>query len=137
MTEYRKPLPKPSLESLPFWDGCRRHELLLSRCNNCGSHWFPPSIICPECLSEDWDWAASSGRGTVFGYGIYRRLYNKAFEEEMPYVVAVIQLEEGPRIESNIINCPVENVTIDMPVKVTFEDVAEDYTLYKFEPASD
>jgi uncharacterized OB-fold protein len=136
MAEYTKPLPRPSLESLPFWEGCKRHEFLLPRCNDCGNRWFPPSIVCPECLSTNWEFIPASGKGKVHGFGIYHRVYNKAFAEEVPYALALIELEEGPRIESNLINCLLDTIRIDMPVQVLFADVTDEVTLYKFEPAS-
>ncbi len=132
MNEYKKPVPIPSVESKPFWNGCKEHQLLLPRCSRCASHWFPPSAVCPQCLSTDWEWARSKGRGKIYSFGVYHRVYHKGFEAEIPYVVAVVQLDEGPRLVSNIINCAVEEVRCDMPVEVFFEDVTEDTTLYKF-----
>ena len=134
MSEYTKPIPIPSVESQPFWDGCKKHELLLPRCGRCGSHWFPPGATCPECLSTEWEWSKSSGRGKIYSYGVYHRVYHKSFEGEVPYVLAVIEMDEGPRLISNIVGCGPEELVCDMPVEVTFEDITKDATLYKFKP---
>jgi uncharacterized OB-fold protein len=138
MTEadvYNKPIPVPSPETEPFWEGCTRHELLIPRCDQCGSHWFPPSILCPECLSTEWQWIKASGKGKIFAFGVYHRVYHQGFKEEVPYTVAVVELEEGPRIVSNVTGIPPTDVKVDMPVEVYFDDITPDATLYKFRPA--
>lgn len=135
MSAYAKPLPVPSVESQPFWDGCKRHELLLPCCSKCGSCRFPPGPTCPKCWSTDWEWQKASGRGKIYSFGVYHRVYHQGFEDEVPYVVAVVELDEGPRIVTNVINQPAEELECDVPVEVVFEDVTEDTTLYKFQPA--
>ena len=137
MSNYVKPLPVPSLESLPFWEGCRRHELLLQRCARCRTFWFPPSILCPECLSTAWEWTKISGRGEIYSFVIFHRTYHTGFADEIPYVVAVVELEEGPRLMSNIIECEPHAVRCEIPVEVVFEDVSETVTLFKFRPRRD
>jgi len=132
MSEYIKPLPIPSVESKPFWEGCKEHQLLLPRCHRCGSYWFPASATCPKCLSTEWEWSKSSGRGKIYAFGVYHRVYHKGFETDIPYVLAVVQMDEGPRLLSNIVNCAPEELQCDIPVEVIFEDVTEDTTLYKF-----
>ncbi len=134
MSEYTKPLPIPSVESKPFWEGCKRDELLLPRCNQCASYWFPATATCPECLSTDWEWTRSSGRGRIYSFGVYHRVYHQGFRNDVPYVVVVVQLDEGPRLVSNLVDCVLEEIQCDMPVEVIFEDVTDDTTLYKFSP---
>lgn len=128
---YTKPLPVPSAESKPFWEGCHRHELLVQRCQKCHKHWFPPSALCPECLSTEWEWAKVSGKGKVFSFVVYHRLYHPGFKDEVPYTVALIELEEGPRMLSNVVG-DVKAVKCDMPVEVFFEDATEEVSLPKF-----
>lgn len=135
MSEYAKPLPYPTVESEPFWEGCKRHELLLPQCRGCSGYWFPPGATCPHCWGAEWDWRKASGRGRIHSFGVYNRVYHPGFEGEIPYVLAVIQLEEGPRLVSNVINESPEKLQCDQPVEVVFEDVTEDVTLYKFAPA--
>jgi uncharacterized OB-fold protein len=135
MSEYRKPLPRPALESQPFWQGCKKHQLLLPRCVHCGFYWFPASVTCPKCLSLQWEWTPSRGKGKIYSFGVYHRVYQKGFEPEMPYAVALVQLDEGPRLVSNIIGCAPQELRCDTPVEVVFEDVTDDTTLYKFRVA--
>ncbi|MBT3791696.1 MAG: Zn-ribbon domain-containing OB-fold protein [Rhodospirillales bacterium] len=134
MTEYTKPLPRPSTETKPFWDGAKAHQFLIQKCNDCGKFWFPPSTRCIHCLSENHGWVEVSGKGRVFSFVTYHRMYHKGWKDDLPYVVAVIELEEGPRLLSNITNCAPEDVKCDMAVKVVFDDVTEDTTLPKFSP---
>jgi uncharacterized OB-fold protein len=137
MSGHVKPLPISSPESQPFWEGCRRHELLIQRCALCHAFWFPPSILCQECLSTEWNWTKTSGRGRVYSFVVFHRIYHTGFASEIPYVVAVVELEEGPRLMSNIIGCDPHTVHCEMPVEVVFEDVSEAVTLPKFCPPKD
>ena len=134
--EYRKPLPVPSELSRPFWEACRRHELLMQCCRSCGVFRFPPAVLCPECLSEEAEWKKSSGKGKIFSFVVFHRLYHPGFEGELPYTVALIELEEGARLISNVVGCPPAEVACDMPVEVVFEDVTLEVTLPKFRPRS-
>jgi uncharacterized OB-fold protein len=134
--EYQKPVPVASIESKPYWDGLREHRLLVPRCESCGHRWFPPSRLCPNCNSAETAWAEVSGRGKVFSYVVFHRVYHRGFAEEVPYVVALIELEEGPRLLSNIVGIPPERVACEMPVRVIFEDIAGDMTLPKFVAAN-
>lgn len=130
----RKPLPRPAPESVPFWEAAKNHRLELPRCNACGKFWFPPSQSCPHCLAADFTWTPASGRGTVFSFVVFHRVYHPAYEGEVPYVVALIALEEGPRMLSNIVGIPPDQVRCDMPVKVVFDDAADGVALPKFTP---
>jgi hypothetical protein len=131
----RKPLPRPAPESMPFWEAAKNHRLELPRCNACGQFWFPPSQSCPHCLAADFAWTLVSGRGTVFSFVVFHRVYHPAYEGEVPYVVALIELQEGPRMLSNIVGIPPDQVRCDMAVKVVFDDVADGVALPKFTPA--
>ena len=134
MSEYKKPLPIPNPDTKPFWDYCKKHELRMQKCSHCGYIRYPASIICPECHSMEAEWTRLSGKGKVFSFIIYRRLYNKAFSDDTPYCTASIELEEGPRMPSNIIGCKLDDIKIDMPVEVHFEDVTDEFALPKFKP---
>jgi len=140
MTEqqtYKKPLPSPTPETQLFWDKAKEHELWIPRCIDCGYTYFPPRFVCPECLSRNVELSKHSGKGTLFTYMINQRA-PPGFEEEAPYAIAVIQLENGPRIMSNIVgieNTP-ENLVLDMPLEVTFDDAVEDISLPKWKPAN-
>ncbi len=130
-----KPRPRPAPESLPFWEGARAHKLLLPRCNACGKFWFPPSRRCPHCLSSDFVWAETSGRGRIYSFVVFHRVYHPAFEGDVPYVVAIVELDEGPRLLSNIVGTPPDDVRCDMRVRVMFEDL-DDVTIPKFAVAA-
>ena len=132
MSEYAKPLPVPTVESEPFWEGCKRRELLLPQCRGCAGYWFPPSPACPHCWSTEWDWRKASGRGAIYSFGVYHRVYHPGFESEVPYVFAIVELEEGPRLVGNVVDRKPEDLRCGLPVEVVFEDVTPDVTLYKF-----
>lgn len=134
-TPYTKPLPTPSEESVPFWEGCKRHELLIQKCSQCGAHWFPPSVMCRECLSTEWTHVQASGKGRVYTFAIYHRVYHPSFADDVPYAIGVVELEEGPRMTTNIVGCAPHDVYCEMPVEVVFDDVTDEVTLFKFQPA--
>ena len=118
----RKPVPRPSPESLPFWQAAKENRLLLPRCNHCGRYFFPPSQRCRHCLSKDIAWAESKGTGRIYSFVVYHRSYHPAFEADIPYVVAIVELDEGVRLLSNIVGTPPENVRCDQRVRVIFQD---------------
>jgi uncharacterized OB-fold protein len=129
-----KPIPRPAPESAPYWEAAKKHRLELPRCHACGQFWFPPSRTCPHCLAADFSWKAVSGRGKVFSFVVFHRVYHPAFAEDVPYVVAVVELEEGPRLLTNIVGVAPEKVSCEMAVKVVFDDVAEGVSVPKFTP---
>ena len=132
--DFDFPVPVPSSETEPFWAAAREERLVLPRCDACGGHWFPPSLACPRCGFERYSWVPASGRGTVFSFVVYHRVYHRAFKEKVPYVVAVIELEEGPRLISNVVGIAPEKVRCDMPVSVVFEVLRDGFRIPKFTP---
>jgi uncharacterized OB-fold protein len=133
MNDYIKPLPKPSPISRPFWEAARRHQLMLQRCAACGKFIYYPRPRCPHCFSDRLEWREVSGRGKVYSYTVVRRASSRAFADG-PYVLAIVELEEGVRMTSNIV-APAEAVRVEMPVRVHFDDVTPEHTLVKFKPA--
>jgi len=131
----RKPVPHPSPESLPFWEGAKAKKLMLPQCRICGQFWFPPSQRCRYCLSAEFDWREAAGLGRIYSFVVYHRVYHPAFENEAPYVVAIIALDEGPRLLSNIVGTAWDQVRCDMRVQVVFEDAESGATLPKFAAA--
>jgi hypothetical protein len=125
-------LPTPNEETKFFWEGCKRHKLLFQRCFTCGLVRWPVNIICPECLSREYNIVESKGRGVIFTYVIYHYAYHEAFKEKIPYNVAIIKLKEGPMILSNIIDCNNDALACELPVEVVFEDINGDVSLPKF-----
>ena len=121
-TRAQKPIPRPSPESRTFWEGAKEKRLLLPRCNHCGRFFFPPSQRCRHCLSPDIAWAESKGTGRIYSFVIYHRSYHPAFEADVPYVVAIVELDEGVRLLSNIVGIPPDKVRCDARVRVTFQE---------------
>ena len=133
-TAYNKPLPVPSPVSREFWAAARRHEFVLQRCRSCQQYIHYPRAACPHCLSQDLGWAPASGRGTVYSYTVARRPTASVFADVTPYVIAIVELEEGVRMTTNIVGCPPEEVRIGMPVEAVFDDVTDDVSLIRFRP---
>ena len=134
MPDLLPPLPQQDALTTPFWDACQQGVLEVSGCADCGHRFLPPGPCCPSCWSARLSPREVSGRGRVFSFVVYRRSYHPAIPA--PYVVALIELDEGPRLISNIVGCAPEAVSIDMPVQVRFEQVG-DFKLPRFEPALD
>ena len=131
-TDYTKPLPEISAESKPFWDACARHELLVQTCRACGSVQYYPRGVCATCWSPDVAWTPSSGRGRVYTFTVTHRTQARGFRDDLPYVLAWIELEEGVQVMSNIVGVDPVKVAIGMQVKVTFEDVKDGLSIPKF-----
>ncbi len=134
MPDAQKPVPRPSPESLPYWNAAREHRLEIQCCDACGQFWFPPSQSCPHCQSTNFTWTPVSGRGKVFSFVTYHRVYHPAFAKAVPYVVALVELDEGPRLLTNIVGVPPQQVACDMPVQVTFDDYDDNVAVPKFTP---
>jgi uncharacterized OB-fold protein len=134
MDTYVKPLPKPTETSRPFWDAAKQHRLQLQHCGGCQSFIYYPRDRCPHCLSDQLEWRPVSGKGKVYSYTTVRRASVRSFADK-PYVLAIVELDEGVRMTTNI-EAPPESVKIGMPVTVFFDDVTPERTLVKFRPAS-
>lgn len=130
------PYPVPNPDNQGFWDACRRGELRLQRCLGCGAWRHHPRPMCPACHSLDYEWALASGRGVVHTFTIVHRPTLPAFEDQLPYNVIVVRLEEGPLMVSNLVDSPAEAIRIDLPVEVVFEPLTDDIALPKFRPRS-
>ena len=129
-------LPRPTPETAPFWAGCREQKLLVQRCNDCGHNQFYPRILCTVCASDQVDWVAATGRGKVKSFTIVRRPVTAAYADDTPYVIALIELDEGPTMMSNVVQCDVDAVRIGMPVAVSFEAWSDDITMPLFRPVA-
>jgi uncharacterized OB-fold protein len=132
MGTVEKPLPHITPQMALFWEAARRHQLVVQRCRECGTDRFPARDLCSRCLSRDVEWVAVSGRGTVFSYAVMHQVYHPGFADEVPYAVVLVELEEGARLLSNVVDCPPAELTIGMPVEVVFEDRTPEVTLPKF-----
>ncbi len=128
-------MPKPTPETQHFWDGTREGELRLQRCDACSGAYFPPRPFCPACGSRDVRIEVASGRGLLHAFVINQRP-GPGFDA--PHSVAVVELEEGPRMMTNIVECEqsLDDLVIDMPVEVVFEQLDDDITLPLFRPTT-
>jgi uncharacterized protein len=137
--ELNRPLPSPiTPEAQPYWDGLKENKLMLPKCDDCGKPFFYPRALCPNCHSRNISWMQASGRGKLYSFQIAHRSLSRAFKVELPCVMAMIELEEGPRMMSNLINIEPDPSVIkcDMPVEVVFEKQNDDITLALFQPAT-
>jgi hypothetical protein len=131
----RRPLPRVTPDNAPFWDAARRHELRLQRCEACGTIWWPPGPVCPECLGERHTWALVSGRGTVSSFVVFHKAWFPAFAGDTPYAVVQVELEEGPRLTANLVDVRPEDIRVGLPVIVVFDDVTGNVTIPRFRRA--
>src|SRR5690349_7859906 len=135
MAEPARAKPKPTPETQHFWDGTRDGELRLQRCDACANVYFPPRPFCPKCASRKVSWFKASGKGVLYSYIIHHR---PAPGFTPPYSIAVVQLDEGPRMMTNIVNCPQtpQALQLDMPVEVVFTKMSDQIALPLFQPRS-
>jgi uncharacterized OB-fold protein len=126
------PLPRPTSLSRPHWEGCRAGELRVQRCRDCAAFVFIPQPLCTRCQSEALEWVASSGRGAVYSYTVVHRAPRPAFET--PYVVAIVELEEGWHMLTNLIDVAPGDVRVGLPVEVAFREMSGEITLPYFRP---
>jgi hypothetical protein len=126
------PIPAPSELSSPFWAAGLEGTLRLQKCDACAHVRFPLDPICPRCLSAQYEWAALSGRGTVQTFIRFQRAYDPSWEDRVPYVVALIELEEGPVMISNVVGEGALDVKVDDPVEVVYELTSADAALPQF-----
>jgi uncharacterized protein len=136
MSESAKPLPQPDPLTKPYWDSLKAHAMRLQRCGSCGRFVFFPRALCPFCFSDALTWTPVSGRGVVHAFTVPHRHPSPAFQPDLPYVVALVELEEGPRLMTNLIGVPPDpaQIAVGMPVEVVYDDVTPEVTLPKFRP---
>jgi uncharacterized OB-fold protein len=135
MTTVAKPLP-PRTEALaPFLEAARSGVLVVQRCDDCGERRFPAREICSACLSRAASWEPVSGKGRVFSFYVMHQVYHPAFASEVPYAVVVVELDEGPRLTTNVVQCRPDEIRIGMPVEVVFEERSAEVSLPVFRPA--
>lgn len=134
MNTLPAPAPTPSPETSEFWAATAEGRLLLKRCNDCATVIWYPRALCPQCHSKDTSWFDAAGTGQVYSFTVSRR-GEGAYRESAPYVLAYVELEEGPRLMTNIVDCDPESVTVGQRVRVVFADTGEGSALIRFAPA--
>ncbi|HXH23287.1 MAG TPA: Zn-ribbon domain-containing OB-fold protein [Dehalococcoidia bacterium] len=136
MTMMEKPLPVPTPTSRPFWEGLRQRKVLLQRCLDCEVYVHYPRSNCPNCLGANLEWREVSGLGTLYTYTIARRPTAPQFQDETPQKIAVVELDEGPRLTTTLVNVDEAAIKVGMRVRPVFEDVqGTEVTLLRYEPA--
>lgn len=133
MSGAQIPLPRPTALSQPHWDGCREGRLRVQRCEDCGAYVFVPQPLCTHCLGARLAWVESAGRGTVYSYTVVHRPQRPEFA--VPYLVAIVALDEGFHMLTNLVECAPAEVTIGMRVEVAFRRMSDEITLPYFRPA--
>lgn len=136
MFDMTKPVPQTQPWSEKFWEGTREGKLLIQVCKECDSRIFYPRKFCPECWSEKLDWIAASGKGTVLTFSTAYDMVEPKFMDELPYTLAYVDLEEGVRLMTRIVDCKPEDITFSMAVEVVFHE-REGFFLPYFRPAAD
>ena len=132
---YNKPLPEIRPETKPYWDACKKHELLIPKSKETGELFFYPRAMSPgDDMSEDIEWVKSKGKGKVWTFSIHHMGPSKAYKGDPPHVVALVEMDEGVKMMSNIVDCDPHDVRIGMEVEVVFDDVTDEITLPKFKP---
>ncbi len=134
MFAIEKPLPRPNEDTAPYWEATQKGELRMQRCGDCNHVRFPPALLCPRCLSEKFEWAKLSGRGVVFSWIIVHQSQHPAFNADTPYNVTIVQLDEGPRLHTHIVDCLNDEIHIGMSVEVVFGRINDEISLPKFRP---
>ena len=131
----RKPLPRIDEESRGWWEALKRHELYVQKCRDCGDLRYHPRAQCTSCLSPRTEWVRCSGRGKVYTFTATYQNQGAGFREALPYIMAWVELDEGVKMLTNLVECRPEEAKIGMPVEVVYEDVTPQVTLAKFRPA--
>ena len=125
-------LPTPDPLTLPYWEACKRHELMIQECSQCGTRQFYPRSICTSCSDLDLSWVQASGSGTVVSWTVARLPVSPAYADDVPYVIALIKLDEGPVMMAQIVDSDPDSIQTGMPVDVCFEEWTEDITMPNF-----
>lgn len=135
MDAYLKPLPRIDTLTRPYWDYARQHVLSVQCCKRCGHHQFPPGPVCSECLAENLEWTPASGLATLVSWAEFHRAYWPGFAADLPYNVAVVQLDEGPQIVSNLVRelaARTGQLRQGLRLKAVFDDVTPEISLVRF-----
>jgi enoyl-CoA hydratase/carnithine racemase/uncharacterized OB-fold protein len=133
--ETQKPIPVIQPWTEEFWKATKQHKFLIQHCSDCGSHIFFPKKVCPECWSENMDWIEAGGKAEVYTFTVMLDMVEPKFMADLPYVLAMVDLDEGIRMTTRIVNCKPEDVFIGMKVELAFQDVSPECSLPVFQPA--
>ena len=127
-------LPTPDDTTRPFWDGASRGQLLIKRCRACNRAHFYPRPFCPHCWSEEVEWEEASGRASLYTWSVVHVNDLPPFAERVPYIAAIVDLDEGPRMMTNVVDCPAHSLQAGMALQVVFRQQADGVTVPVFRP---
>ncbi|MFJ8235701.1 Zn-ribbon domain-containing OB-fold protein [Ureibacillus sp. NPDC094379] len=131
--EHLKIIPRPTNETKVYWEACQQQKLLIQQCKECEHIQFYPRLMCTKCSCREVDWIEACGLAKVLTYTIVHRPILPAYQKVAPYILAVVQLDEGPTMMTNIVNCPLDEIKCDMNVKVMFQQWSDDFLVPVFE----
>lgn len=134
MSAPRYDLPTPEGDTLAWWEAARQGRLLLRHCGDCGAVTYYPRPFCPRCWSENVDWQEACGRGTLYSWSVIYSNDQPPFRDRVPYVAAMVDLEEGPRMMTNVVDCEFDRLRVDMALRLEFLEISEDYSIPVFAP---
>jgi uncharacterized OB-fold protein len=134
MSDYKKPLPQIQPFTEAFWEGTRNNQLLIQTCDNCDARIFFPRRQCPECWSSNLGWTEASGKAEIYAFSVTYEGVEAVFKEDLPIVLAWVDLPEGIRMQTNIVECDPDKIEIGQQVEVVFEKVTDEITLPYFRP---
>lgn len=129
-----KIIPTPTNDTKPYWDACQQKKLVIQQCRVCEHIQFYPRLMCTNCMNREVSWIEASGKAEVVSYTIVHRPILPAYIKEAPYILAIVQLEEGPTMMANIINCSLDEISCGMQVTVRFEPWSNEFLVPVFEP---
>jgi uncharacterized OB-fold protein len=127
-------LPMIYPEERPYWEAAARHELVLPKCDACSKVYYPVGPVCPNCLSDSFSWVPMSGHGKVSSFVVYHKAWAPWMKSLVPYVVAQVELDEGPRLTTNLLGIELADVSVGLEVRVDFQQLTEEISLPQFRP---
>ena len=134
MNNHDRPRPRIGPDNAPFWEACRRHTLVLPTCAECGKAHLPPGPVCPYCFSDRMTWKQATGKGRISTWTVVHKAWFPAFSNDIPYNVVQVELDEGPRLTSSLVDLSGRTPEIGQRVEVVYDDVDDALTLHRFRP---
>jgi uncharacterized OB-fold protein len=135
VSAVRFDLPTPEADTVEFWAAAKEERLLIRHCQDCGAYSYYPRPFCPECWSQNVTWHQASGTGTLYTWSVIYSNDQPPFKERVPYVAAIVDLEEGPRMMTNVLDCPFDELRVGMNLRLRFQPISDEFTIPVFVPA--
>jgi uncharacterized protein len=132
LSTVRFDLPTPEGDTIEFWEAAKEKRLLIKHCFDCDTYSYYPRPFCPRCWSEQVEWHEASGRGTLYTWSVIYSNDMVPFRDRVPYVAAIVDLAEGPRMMTNVVDCPFDDLRVGMPLQVTFQAISDEFTIPVF-----